>query len=196
MLFIELEQLNKWRKMPSVKSCSHPKFDSKCCLWKRNNHKNSVVPIFVYGNNWQLIPVLSYQNHGIYRTAGIACFSRICKISQPHFWCEILQYSFLQNITKISQISKVPQEKKKEKSSTPSEIYDIYSQVSQMSHVFLTFKLWSWSILLLIFYNRTAYCITASSDFTAQLLQLTCKICSDSAVTAPQPKKSGCSRVE
>ena len=130
-------------------------------------------------------PALCKCNCGI---SHIAYLSRYRRIAQPQSVMRYLLSNF--SFWTCEVWNRPPRQ---EQSSIDSEIYDILSQVS---HVFLTFKLWSLSILLLIFYNRTAYCITASSDFTAQLLQLTCKICCDSAITAPQPKKSGCSRVE
>ena len=53
---------------------------------------------------------------------------------------------------------------------TLSEIYDIFWQVTHVWHVFLTVKLWSWSILLLL-QNIATEPHTASLVFTVWLSQ-------------------------
>ena len=81
--------------MPSVKSCSHPKFDSKCCLWKRNIFRNSVVTIFVYRVTIDTSPELPKPPNRRYRMF----FQDIAKYRNRTFgaiFCDILFYKISQ----------------------------------------------------------------------------------------------------
>ena len=106
-------------------------------------------------------------------------------IATAPFWCSIVFtlvlhffIFFLHIFTKYCQISQ------NTTGSTPSEIYDNFSQVS---HVFLTSKLWSWSIWLLFLHNTETEPHTESSVFAVRLSQTEAAVF---FVVLPQPHRT------